>query len=254
MTLLDAQKDLRSEYLFPVKTLADIPLAFVDLETTGLSPRFGHRVIEVGVLRVENGVVTREFQRLINPCRGVGDSITRLTGICEEMLADSPRFPAIIDELYDVLRGAVIVGHNTSFDASFLRHELMLCGRVLCDDLCHPPVLDTLRLARRLSRGQRNGLGALCARLGVSCDRAAHRAIGDCYRTLGVFHAMLSSHGGFTLGWREFLRLHGRVGTLRDRTMAARHFEPLFPVIEVRNEPPAKLMIAAQTIDSMLSI
>jgi DNA polymerase III epsilon subunit family exonuclease len=213
------------------QSLGEIPLAFIDVETTGLSPRFGHRVIEVAAVRVEGGVITRQMSQLINPGRSIGHSITLLTGISAEMVADAPVFGNIIDELYGVLSGAVVVGHNTSFDAAFLRNETSICGRSLCDDLSDPAVLDTLRLARRLCRGQRNGLSALCARLGVTSEHAAHRALGDCHRTLGALTKMIEPHGGFGIAWRELIALHGRVGTLRDRSVSQSQFAPAFPQI-----------------------
>jgi len=214
----------------PETRLSQVTLAFLDVETTGLSPRLGHRVIEVAVRRVSGGEVEQTFQRLINPCRAVSAGITRLTGISDEMVASAPQFGDIAGELHEMLRGAVIVGHNASFDASFLRSEMSGCGRALCDDLGDPPVLDTLRLARRICRGQRNGLSALCARLGVCIESPAHRAMADCERTHSAMAAMLLPHGGFGLTWREALNLHGRPGTLRDRTAAP---TPRLPQLEL---------------------
>src|SRR5688500_10268658 len=94
------------------------PLAFVDIETTGGSARFG-RVLEVGVVRVENNRITTTYKTLINPGERIPSQITRLTGITDADVADAPTFGAIADELAEVLDGAVFVAHNVHFDYGF---------------------------------------------------------------------------------------------------------------------------------------
>src|SRR3954470_22565921 len=101
-----------------VSSLLNQPLAFVDLETTGGS-HFNSRVLEVGVVRVENNQVVAKYKTLLHPDSRVPSFITGLTGITDGDVAESPRFAQIADELAEILEGAVFVAHNVRFDYSF---------------------------------------------------------------------------------------------------------------------------------------
>src|SRR5687767_9118170 len=92
--------------------LCDVPLAFVDVETTGASAAWGDRVIEVGVVRYEAGRVAREYEQLIDPQRRISAGVVALTGISQQMVAGQPTFEQQLDALMDALRGAVALGHN----------------------------------------------------------------------------------------------------------------------------------------------
>src|SRR6185369_13572993 len=141
-----------------IKTLRELPLVFVDTETTGASAQWGDRVIEVGVVRVENGVKVGEYQQLIDPRRRVGPGITALTGISQRMVDGQPTFKDQLPAAMSLLEGAAVLGHNVRFDLSFLRKEFRWSGREITDALGDVPVMDTVRIARRrLGRGG-NGL------------------------------------------------------------------------------------------------
>src|SRR5215207_2012297 len=103
-----------------IDKLKDVPLAFVDVETTGASTDFGHRVIEIGICRVEGGRSVAEYQQLIDPQRRIGAGVVALTGITQEMVTGQPLFAEVMPRVVELMRGAVVVGHNVRFDLSFL--------------------------------------------------------------------------------------------------------------------------------------
>src|SRR5438128_1745364 len=106
-----------------LQSLRDVPLAFLDVETTGASADFGHRVIELGIVRVEAGKVAAEYQQLIDPERRISPGVTALTGINQSMVEGKPTFGAQLPAAMALLRGAMVIGHNIRFDLSFLRKE-----------------------------------------------------------------------------------------------------------------------------------
>src|ERR1700755_2177892 len=141
-----------------LEKLRAVPIAFVDTETTGASADFGHRVIELGIVRVEGGVKIREYQQLLNPERRISPGVTILTGISQEMVEGQPTFHQQYDVMMDLLRDAILVGHNVRFDLSFLAKEFRRCGLEMSVALQGTHVLDTVRIARkRFGRGG-NGL------------------------------------------------------------------------------------------------
>jgi len=179
-----------------IQTLSDLPLVFVDTETTGASAEFGHRVIEVGCVRVEGGKITAEYQQLIDPQRRIGAGVSELTGISQEMVAGRPTFSRQLPAMLEVMRQAVVVGHNVRFDLSFLLREFRRAGSEMADVLGDVPVLDTVRIARRrLGRGG-NGLQMLSRRLGIE-PSVAHRALADAQTTHRVLERLLEPAGGW---------------------------------------------------------
>src|SRR5207248_10208859 len=99
-----------------VQGLGEVPLAFVDTETTGASAAFGHRVIELGIVRVEGGKKVAEYQQLIDPQRGVSAGVSVLTGITNAMVAGQPKFFEQLPAALELMRGAAVIGHNVRFD------------------------------------------------------------------------------------------------------------------------------------------
>lgn len=145
----------------------------VDLETTG-GRGADHRITEFAGLRVRNGREIGRFQSLVNPRRGIPPSITRLTGISGEMVADAPYFDELIDRIDDFTADAVFVAHNVSFDYGFLRHEFARLGRTF-----RRPRLCTVTSMRKWYPGLRSySLAALCAEFGIPL-RQHHRAMCD---------------------------------------------------------------------------
>ena len=177
--------------------LLDVPLAFVDVETTGASADFGDRVIEIGIARYEAGQLVATMDELIDPARALSPTITRITGISADMLVGRPRFAAFAPRIRALLDGCVVVGHNVLFDISFLRVEHKRLG---CDlaEVVGPRALaiDTLQLARRRFGRGGNGLSMLATRLGVPCT-TAHRALADAMTTAGVLARLIEPLGGW---------------------------------------------------------
>lgn len=117
----------------------------IDTETTGLGVQRGGRVIEIGAVAVENGVVKEEFSSLINSGAAISYFAFRVHGISEEMLLGKPEPESVWQELRQFIGDAELVAHNAPFDSSFVRHELALIGIEL-----HNPWHCTVRLARKV--------------------------------------------------------------------------------------------------------
>jgi DNA polymerase-3 subunit epsilon len=178
-----------------LQPLHQIPLAFVDVETTGASANWGDRVIEIGVVRMEGGRKVAEYQQLLDPGRRIGPGIVALTGISQQMVDGQPTFADQFSRLMEMLSGAIVLGHNVRFDLSFLAAEFGRCGKVISDELGRAPVLDTVRIARRRFGRGGNGLQVLSRRLGIE-PVAAHRALADAQTTALVFDRLMEPVGG----------------------------------------------------------
>jgi DNA polymerase III epsilon subunit family exonuclease len=146
-----------------VQSLASIPIAAVDVETTGASAQMGDRIIEIGICRYENGVEVARYEQLIDPRRPISRGVSALTGITPAMCQGQPTFAAALENFLPLLRGAAILGHNIRFDLSFLVREFRCCGCDITAATENAPVLDTVRIARRRFGRGGNGLGVLAA-------------------------------------------------------------------------------------------
>jgi DNA polymerase III epsilon subunit family exonuclease len=185
-----------------------VPLAIVDVETTGASAEFGDRVIEVGIARVEGGKIVAEYQQLLDPQRHISAGVTALTGISDAMVSGQPTFAQAMPGMLPVMQGAVIVGHNVRFDLSFLRREFRRSQLDLVAALDNAQVLDTVRIARkRFGRGG-NGLQRLCRNLGYE-PTVAHRALPDVITTYHVLDRMLAPVGGWGMSLCDAIVLQG---------------------------------------------
>jgi len=152
----------------------------LDTETTGLDPKTGHRVIEVGCVELrERRLTGNNLHLYLQPDRDIDHQAMEVHGITNEFLADKPRFAEIAEELKAYLTGAELLIHNAPFDVGFLESEFAIVGdEFALSSICK--VTDTLAMARKLYPGQRNSLDALCKRLGVSNGhRTLHGALLD---------------------------------------------------------------------------
>ncbi len=150
----------------------------LDTETTGLEPKSGHKIIEIGCVEIINRRKTGNyFHRYINPERDVPDEAFRVHGISTEFLQDKPLFKDISEEFLDFIGNDMLVIHNAPFDTKFINFELNLLG---IPPLKMNRVVDTLIMARRKFPGSPASLDALCKRFGVSLDkREKHGALLD---------------------------------------------------------------------------
>ena len=153
----------------------------LDTETTGLNPKEGHRIIEIGCVELVNRRLTdRQFHMYINPERLVDAGAMEVHGITDEFLKDKPLFKDIASDFIEFIRGAELVIHNAPFDVGFMDHEFTLLNSSLpkTADICS--VFDSLVYARKKHPGQRNSLDALCKRYGIdNSHRDLHGALLD---------------------------------------------------------------------------
>lgn len=164
----------------------------LDTETTGLSFKDGHRVIEIGCVEMVNRRLNgRTFHYYINPEREVEQEALQIHGIDNEFLSDKPLFVDIAQEFCNFIDGAEIIAHNATFDVGFLNHEFKLTKLNLGKIGNYCKVLDTLTLARQLHPGQRNSLDALAKRYNIThFNRDLHGALLDAEILAQVYLAM----------------------------------------------------------------
>jgi DNA polymerase III epsilon subunit family exonuclease len=191
-----------------LQPLSSIPIACIDLETTGASAEYGHRIIEVGIVRYENGQKVAEYEQLINPRRPISPGVTALTGISQSMCDEQPTFGEQFPAMLPLLTGTAILGHNIPFDLSFLIREFHSAGRDIHQVLQNPHVLDTVRIARRRFGRGGNGLSSLARRLGHE-PANAHRALVDAQTTAIIFDLLLAPLGGWSICLCDILKDQG---------------------------------------------
>jgi len=164
----------------------------LDTETTGLEPKQGHRIIEIGALElIDRQLTGRQFHTYVNPEREIDQGALEVHGITEDFLDDKPRFAEIADDLMAFADGAELVIHNAPFDIGFIDNELSISGHEHSSITDVASVLDTLELARDLHPGQRNNLDALCKRYEVdNSSRSLHGALLDAEILTDVYLAM----------------------------------------------------------------
>ena len=153
---------------------------FLDTETTGLYPDQGDRVVEIGCVEMVNRKLTGNNRHFyLNPGRDSHEEALKVHGITTEFLRDKPKFEAVADDLLGYIEGANVVIHNAPFDLGFLNKEMELLGRPVFKQFV-ASVTDSLAMAKEMYPGKRNGLDALCDRLGVdNSGRTLHGALLD---------------------------------------------------------------------------
>lgn len=167
--------------------LQEIKFACLDTETTGLSPLGGGKICEIAVSISQNGRRLEEFSTLLNPGMPMHPDVVAIHGITNDMVKNAPAFIDVLPRLLSLLDGCVLVAHNAEFDLGFLRAETASCGL----RLPQYPVVDTLKLARKNGRFQRNNLGVIASALGISAE-GAHRAMADVRMTEKVLYNFLA--------------------------------------------------------------
>ena len=151
----------------------------LDTETTGLSVRDGHRIVEIGCIELENLIPTKNrFHCYLNPERKVSEKALEVHGYTDEFLSAHKKFGDIVDEFLAFIENKGLVIHNAEFDLSHLNNELALLGKEKLDS---KNVVDTLALARDKFPGSPISLDALCKRYRVdNSKRTQHTALIDC--------------------------------------------------------------------------
>ena len=151
----------------------------LDTETTGLSVRDGHRIVEIGCIELDNLVPTKNiFHFYLNPERKVSDKAFQVHGYSDEFLATKQKFAEIADDFLDFIGDKKIIIHNAEFDIGHLNNELLLIGK---SKIKNSNVIDTLELARNKFPGSGISLDALCKRFRIdNSKREKHSALVDC--------------------------------------------------------------------------
>ena len=172
----------------------------LDTETTGLNPRTGDRVIEVGCVELHNRMLTgNNFHAYINPDRDSEEGALAVHGLTSEFLRDKPRFADIAQELRAYIQGAEVIIHNAPFDLGFLNAEFKLLGLPTFTEHCSS-VIDTLVNAKEMHPGKRNSLDALCDRYGVSnAHRKLHGALLDAELLADVYLSMTRGQNSLSM-------------------------------------------------------
>ncbi len=174
----------------------------LDTETTGLEPKQGHQVIEIGCVELENRRLTgRHYHQYIKPDRDIDAGAIEVHGITNDFLADKPSFAAVVDEFLAFVEGAELVIHNAPFDINFIDTELsrLSPSRPSILEIC--TVVDTLVMAREKHPGAKNNLDALCKRYDVdNSQRDLHGALLDAEILADVYLMMTGGQTALLLG------------------------------------------------------
>ena len=150
----------------------------LDTETTGISVKEGHRIVEIGCVELENLIPTqKKFHYYLNPERDVSAKALEVHGYTNEFLSNQKKFAEVVEEFMRFIQGKKLIIHNAEFDISHLNHELKLLGKNKIDN----EVVDTLSLARDKFPGSPVSLDALCKKYRIdNSKRVQHTALIDC--------------------------------------------------------------------------
>jgi len=167
----------------------------LDIETTGLDPRDGHRIIEIAAIELVDRVKTGKFfHSYVNPRRDVPQEAFAIHGISTEFLQDKPIFNHVAYKFLDFVRGGKLVIHNAAFDTKFINYELAMLG---IDKLDMVNVIDSLTIARNKFPGSPASLDALCKRFGIDLSkRVKHGALLDTELLCDVYIELMGGAQG----------------------------------------------------------
>jgi len=150
----------------------------LDTETTGISVKEGHRIVEIGCIELDNLIPTKnKFHCYLNPERKVDEKAFKVHGYSDSFLSDKMKFREIADDFLRFIKDKRLIIHNAEFDLSHLNNELKIIGKNKIDN----EVVDTVLLARNKFPGSQNSLDALCKRYRIdNSKRVQHTALIDC--------------------------------------------------------------------------
>ena len=165
---------------------------FLDTETTGLSFKDGHKIVEIACVETKDLIATGNiFHRLINPQRNIPEEAFKIHGFSEKFLSGKETFDKISDDFLNFIQGKKIIIHNASFDLSFLNGELGLINKSLIEPKL---VIDSLEVARNKFPGLSNSLDSLCKRFNIDISkRTKHNALLDCQLLREVYINLLDA-------------------------------------------------------------
>ena len=165
---------------------------FLDTETTGLSFKDGHKIVEIACIETQDLIPTNKvFHKLINPKRDMPEEAFKIHGFSQEFLSNKETFDQIADEFLNFIRGKKIIIHNANFDLGFLNGELSEIKKKLIDKTV---VIDSLEVARNKFSGTSNSLDALCKKFNIDLSRRSkHNALLDCELLREVYINLLDA-------------------------------------------------------------
>lgn len=165
---------------------------FLDIETTGLSFKENHKIVEIACIETNNLIPTKKvFHTTINPERNVPDEAFKIHGFSTSFLKNKPKFRDVADELLNFIEEKDLIIHNAPFDIPFINHELKLIQKNV---ITKNKIIDTLELARSKYPGSSNSLDALCKRFNVDLSkRTKHNAVLDCELLREVYINLLDA-------------------------------------------------------------
>ncbi len=166
---------------------------FLDTETTGLSFKEGHRIVEIACIETEDLIPTNKiFHVLLNPERDVPEEAFKIHGFSYEFLKTKKKFKEIAEEFTNFIKGKKIIIHNADFDLGFLNNELGLVNKNLIVN--KEQVVDSLKISRNKFPGVSNSLDALCKRFNIDLSRRTkHNALLDCELLREVYINLLDA-------------------------------------------------------------
>ena len=170
----------------------------LDTETTGLDPDDGHKIIEIGCIEIINRKVTdNTFHKYINPLREIDVEASKIHGLTASNLSDKPLFNDIYDEFVSYISDSPLIIHNAPFDMGFLKKEFNYLERI--NGFINNEIIDSLKLARKISPGKKNTLDALCDRYSVdNSDRNFHGALLDARLLAHVYLKLTIGQNNFS--------------------------------------------------------
>ena len=150
----------------------------LDTETTGISTKDGHRIVEIGCIELDNLIPNlNKFHSYLNPEKKVSETAFKVHGYSDNFLSDKPKFHEIADDFLDFIKDKRLIIHNAEFDLSHINNELKIVGKKQLNN----EVVDTLTLARDKFPGSQTSLDALCKRFKIdNSNRVQHTALIDC--------------------------------------------------------------------------
>jgi len=162
----------------------------LDTETTGLSVKDGHRIVEIGCIELDNLIPTKKiFHFYLNPERKVSEEAFKVHGYSDEFLSDKKKFSQIANDFLEFIKDKKIIIHNAEFDIAHINNELLIVGK---EKITKINVVDTLDIARNKFPGSATSLDALCKRFRIdNSKREKHNALIDCELLAKVYINLL---------------------------------------------------------------
>ena len=162
----------------------------LDTETTGLSVKDGHRIVEIGCVELDDLIPTKKiFHFYLNPERKVSEEAFKVHGYSDEFLSDKKKFSEIADDFLEFIKDKKIIIHNAEFDIAHINNELLIAGK---EKITKTNIVDTLDIARNKYPGSAINLDALCKRFRIdNSKREKHTALVDCELLAKVYINLL---------------------------------------------------------------